>query len=103
MEKTEKIETPREIALRVRTYGPERRPEDYKTGSFVRVGTSEPGVSIIHGTALKSGRREIQALRFSKDHFDQAAAESWTWRNFNRLKAWEAELNDEPIPPELRI
>ncbi len=103
MEKNAKNGYPREIAIRVRTYGPERRPEDFKTGSFVRIGTQESGVSVIHGTSLKTGRREIQALRFSKEHFNLESAESWAWRNYARIKLWEAQLNDEPIPEELRI
>ncbi len=92
-----------EIKIRVRAYGPERRPEDFKTGSFVRIGTKEPGISVIHGTSLKTGRREIQSLQFSRDNFDRTCAESWTWCNYARIKIWEAQLNDEPIPEELRI
>jgi hypothetical protein len=103
MEKNEKNVYLKEITIRVRTYGPERRPEDFKTGSIVRIGTQEPGVSLSHGTALKTGRREIQALRFSKEHFDRESAEAWTWRNYARIKLWEAQLNDEPVPEELRI
>lgn len=103
MGKNAKNETLREITIRVRTYWPERRPEDFKTGSLVRIGTAEPGVSLSHGTALRSGRREIQALRFSKEHFDREAAEAWTWRNYSRIKLWEAQLNDEPVPEDLRI
>jgi hypothetical protein len=103
MEKNEKNGYPRQITIRVRTYGPERRPEDFKTGSFVQIGTAETGVSIVYGTALKTGRREIQSLKFSKAVFDRESAEAWTWRNYARIKLWEAQLNDEPVPEELRI
>lgn len=92
-----------EIALQVQCPGPRRRPADFKTGTFQRKTTQIPGISVTSGVALKSGRREIQALRFSKYHFNQKSAESWAWRNYNILRIKEAEYNGEPFPKDLQI
>ena len=79
-------------------------PDQVRTGTVAHKPADVSGVRITSGISLRTGRRVILRLIFLKGWYSVGdGPESWVWKNYARIKQWEAELNGETVAPELVI
>lgn len=79
-------------------------PNQVQTGTVAHKAADIAGVRITSGIDLRTGRRVILYLAFLSGWYSvDETPQSWTWKNYARIKQWEAELNGETVAPELVI